>query len=134
VNRKQKRELKKESKAFRELLKVVKHFFKDFFEKLDDVEDGRHQSYITYSTAEILFVALLTHLMTINSMRNMTEEFNKEECIENIRKILDNQNLEELPHHDTINDFLEILLVENLEKIRTYMIKELFRFAPKKTK
>jgi len=127
VNRKQKRELEKESKAFRELLKVVKHFFRDLFEKLDDVEDRRHQSYITYSTAEILFIALLTHLMTINSMRSMTEEFNKEECIENIRKILDNQNLEELPHHDTINDFLEILPVDNLEKIRTYMIKELFK-------
>lgn len=127
MNRKQKRELSKESKAFRELLKVVKHFFKDFFEKLDDVEDGRHQSYITYSTAEILFVALLTHLMTIGSMRSMTEEFNKEECIENIKKILNNQELEELPHHDTINDFLEILPVEDLKKIRTYMIKEIFK-------
>jgi hypothetical protein len=127
MNRKQKRKLTKESKAFRELLKVVKHFFKDFFEKLDEVEDLRHQSYITYNTAEILFVALLTHLMTMRSMRSMTAEFNKEECIENIKKVLDNYELEELPHHDTINDFLEILGVDDLKKIRTYMIKELFK-------
>lgn len=127
MNRKQKRELSKKSKAFRELLKVTKHFFKDLIHKLDTVKDSRNQSYITYKTAEILFVALLIHLMNLGSMRNMTDEFNKEECIENIRKILNNYELEELPHHDTINNFLEILPVDELEKIRTYMIKELFK-------
>lgn len=127
MTRKQRRKLRKESKAFRELLKVMKHFFKDFINQLDAVKDLRHQSYTTYETAEILFVALLTHLMTIGSMRSMTEEFNKEECIENIRKILNNYDLEELPHHDTINDFLEILPEEELKKIRTNMIKELFK-------
>lgn len=127
MTRKQRRELRKESKAFRELLKVMKHFFKDLINQLDGVEDRRHQSYITYETAEILFVALLTHVMTIGSMRSMTEKFNKEECIENIRRILNNYELEELPHHDTINNFLEILPSEELKKIRTYMIKEIFR-------
>lgn len=127
MTRKQRRKLRKESKAFRELLKVMKHFFKDLINQLDEVEDRRHQSYITYETAEILFVALLTHLMTIGSMRSMTEKFNKEECIENIRRILNNYELEELPHHDTINNFLEILPVDELKRIRTYMIKEIFK-------
>jgi len=127
MTRKQRRKLRKESKAFRELLKVMKHFFKDFIDQLDEVKDLRHQSYITYETAEILFVALLTHLMTIGSMRSMTEEFNKEECIENIRKILNNYELEELPHHDTINNFLEILPADELKKIRANMVRELFK-------
>lgn len=35
--------------------------------------------------------------------------------------------LEELPHYDTINNFLEELPPEELEKIRTYMIKELLK-------
>lgn len=127
MTRKQKRKLRKESKAFKELMKIIKHYFKDLFDQLDEVKDERHQSYITYETAEILFVALLTHIMTIGSMRAMTEKFNKEECIENIRKILNNNGLEELPHHDTINDFLEILPVEELKRIRKYMIKEIFK-------
>lgn len=127
LTRKQRRKLKKQSKAFRELLKVTKHFFKDLFKKLNKVKDKRHQSYITYSTVEILFVALLGHVMTLESCRDMSKEFNKEECIKNVKEILKNEELEELPHYDTINNFLEILPVEELEKIRTYMIKELFK-------
>jgi hypothetical protein len=40
--------------------------------------------------------------MTVGSMRSMAENFNKDECIENIKKILNNYELEELPHYDTI--------------------------------
>lgn len=60
-------------------------------------------------------------------MRSMTERFNKEECIENIKKVLGTQALEEPPHYDTINDFLSKLNSEELEKIRTYMIKALLK-------
>jgi hypothetical protein len=65
--------------------------------------------------------------MTVGSMRSMTENFNKDECIENIKKILNNYELEELPHYDIINDFLEKLDPEELIKIRTYMILELLK-------
>jgi hypothetical protein len=37
------------------------------------------------------------------------------------------EGLEELPHYDTINDFLSGLEVTELENIRTYMIKELLK-------
>jgi hypothetical protein len=74
MTRKEKRQLSKESKAFRELLKVVKHFFKDFIQKLEDVKDPRHQSYTIYDTTELLFVALLAHTMAVGSMRSMTEK------------------------------------------------------------
>ncbi|WP_338471511.1 hypothetical protein R4Z10_01705 [Niallia sp. XMNu-256] len=35
--------------------------------------------------------------------------------------------LEELPHYDTINNFLSRLHPEKLGEIRTYMIKELLK-------
>ncbi len=60
-------------------------------------------------------------------MRSMSNSFNKEECIENTRKALELEVLEELPHYDTVNDFLSELEVPELEKVRTYMIKELLR-------
>jgi hypothetical protein len=65
--------------------------------------------------------------MGFKSMRSMSEGFNKEECIENIGKILGIKELEELPHYDTINNFLSGLDIAELEKIRTYMIKELLK-------
>lgn len=58
-------------------------------------------------------------------MRNMTERLNKDECIENVRKILKFHLLPELPHYDTINNFLCGLDMAELEKIRTYMIRKL---------
>ncbi|MBE3592922.1 MAG: hypothetical protein IMW84_08725 [Thermoanaerobacter sp.] len=44
-----------------------------------------------------------------------------------MRKWLGNEDLEELPHYDTINDFLSRMDPAELEKIRTYMIKELLK-------
>lgn len=63
----------------------------------------------------------------LKSMRTMSNCFNKEECIENVGKVLGLNSLDELPHYDTINDFLSGLDVNELEKIRTYMIKELLK-------
>ena len=60
-------------------------------------------------------------------MTSMTEKFNKIECIENTAKILGYEELQELPHFDTINNFLSNLAIKELEKIRDYMIKQLFR-------
>lgn len=127
MNRKDKRELKKKDKAFQSLLKVIYGYFKDLIPKLNGVEDKRHSSYITYSTAEILFPMLIADALTIGGMRGVTESFNSDECIENFKKILGNDELEEMPHHDTINAFLKILKCEELEKIRRYMIGQIFK-------
>ncbi len=125
--RKEKRKLEKELNYFFEILKIQKHFFKDLFNQLKNVLDPRHQSYITYGSEVILFTMIMKNLTGLKSMRNMSDGFNKDECIENIRKVLGLKSLEELPHYDTINDFLTGLDMEELEKIRTYMIKELLK-------
>jgi len=57
----------------------------------------------------------------------MSDSFNKYECIENLRKLFGVESLEELPHYDTINDFLSGLNMDGPEQIRTYMIKELLK-------
>jgi hypothetical protein len=123
MTRAQRRALKKEHNIFKELIKVMKHFFPDLIKKFSRVKDLRHKSYIEYGTDEILITILLGCMMGIGSMRKITEKLDKDECIENIRKILKNTKIREIPHYDTINDFLEMLGVEELEKIRTYMIK-----------
>ena len=60
-------------------------------------------------------------------MRGMTDSFNKDECILNLKKVLGIEELDELPHYNTVNDFLSMVETSELEAIRTYMIKELFK-------
>ncbi len=127
ITRKTKRERMVKIFFYKELLRIGKHFFPDLYSKLKKVEDLRHPSYITYQTDTLLYTVLMKNILAIDSMSSMTDEFNTKECISNVAKALGYSTLEELPHHDTINDFLEKLDPSNIEKIRKYMINSLFK-------
>lgn len=127
TTRKEKREKETNINFFVEFLNIQKHFFKDMTKRLREVKDIRHQSYVQYSTDIILFTVIMKNSCCIESMNTMTEEFNKDECIVNMANALGYETLEELPHYDTINDFLCSLANKEIEKIRDYMIKELFK-------
>ena len=107
ITRKQKREKLKEISFFAEFLKIQKHFFKEMNTKFKKVKDNRHQSYIKYDTDIILMVMIMKNITALESMNQMTTEFNKDECINNVAQTLGYEELDELPHHDTINDFLK---------------------------
>lgn len=126
MTRKKKRELEK-TNTFKELLKMINSCFKDLMPRLNQVEDKRHQSYVEYETQELLYVMLMAQAMTIGTMKGVTGSFNTQVCIENFKNIFKKEELKEIPHHDTINDFLKILHPKELEKIRKYMIKEIIK-------
>lgn len=125
--RKEQREQEKETNYFFEFTKIQRHFFKDMNEKLKKVNDPRHQSYITYDCDMLLWMLLLKNACDMKSMRSMSRQLNKDECIVNLQKVLGIKDLEELPHYDTVNDFLAELEPTEMEKIRTYMIRELLK-------
>lgn len=125
--RAEKRKEEKGQNYFFEFQKIQQNFFKDLPKKLQRVKDGRHKSYIQYPPEVILYMLVLKNATGCQSMRNMTERFNKDECIENVGKALGIEKLEELPHYDTINDFLSVLEPSSLEKIQIYMIQELLK-------
>ncbi|NLC66583.1 MAG: transposase family protein [Clostridium sp.] len=127
ITRKQKREKLEEINFFEEFLRIQKHFFKELIPNLRYIKDNRHQSYIEYSTDIIFFVLIMKNVTALQSMNQMTTEFNKDKCINNVAKTLGYQDLEELPHHDTINNFLKKLNPNEIEKIRNYMVKELLK-------
>ena len=58
----------------------------------------------------------MKNITAIESMNQMTTEFNTEECINNVSKVLGYDELEEIPHHDTINNFLKKLNPIEIEK------------------
>ncbi|MGM8364511.1 transposase family protein [Virgibacillus sp. W0181] len=127
VTRKEIRGHEKKINFFFEFNKISKHFFKDMNDRLKKVEDPRHQSYITYGSELMLFMIIMKNACNTDSMRDMTDKFNMDECIENMRMYFKLDTLEELPHYDIINNFLSALNPEELGEIRTYMIKQLLK-------
>ena len=126
MNRKEKREMKKEIEEFSDVVKIIKQYFPNLIGKLEELTDIRHQSYVEYSMSVITITRLLGLICGLKSMRQMTESFNTNETIENISKLL-GVELEELPHHDTINKVLENIDISELQKIQKYMVQKLIR-------
>lgn len=108
-------------------MKIKTHFFKKLEQWLKRTKDHRHKSYIKYDIDIIILVVILKNICNLKSMRSMTDSFNKDECIENIKKVLNIEDLGEIPHYDTINNFLSELHPSELENIRTKMVKELLK-------
>jgi hypothetical protein len=126
MNRREKRELKKEINVFRDVVNIIKQYFPELVLKLEELTDERHQSYVEYGMSVITVTRLLGLLCGITSMRNTTEKLNTDEAIENIGKMIGIE-LKELPHYDTINKVFEKIEIEELRKIQKYMINRLIR-------
>lgn len=128
IARAEKRKLKKDfQKDIREFLKVQNHFLPNLIEELKLIEDPRNKSYIDYAIEEIIYTMVIKNVCSISSMQEMTEQFNNDECVKNICKILGIEEKDFLPHYVTINECLENLDPEELNKLRKKMIYTLLR-------
>ena len=128
MSRASQRECKKNfGKDIAEFLKMQHHFFPTFIEELSKVQDPRNQSYIEYDIEEILYTMLMKNVCSITSMQDMTNKFNDEECVKNICKIIGKDEREFMPHYVTINECLEKLPPEELEKFRKKLIYKMLR-------
>jgi xanthine/uracil/vitamin C permease (AzgA family) len=115
MNRKDKRNILAGENFFATFLIIKKHFFKELNQELAKVKDIRQAKKTQYTPDIILFLVIMKNACTIKSMNEMSSTFNTEESIENISKAL-GVDLEELPHYDTINNYLKKLEVNQLEK------------------
>ena len=126
MNRREKRIKSKELNILSEVITIINQYFPELIEKFEGLTDLRHQSYVTYKMKVIFMVRLLALMSEIKSMHELTREFNTEEAIQNIAQICDLE-LEEIPHCDTINDVFKNVKIEEIEKIRKYMITRMIR-------
>ena len=118
VTRKQRRDALESFKLSVELWKIIRQFFPDLIPLLREVLDVRHPSYIRYKHYVLLLVRTLASVFRIRSMRRLSEDLNSTKCIENFGRILGlDEELTELPHWKTINDYLERLDPTEPEKI-----------------
>lgn len=69
--------------------------------------DPRNPSYITYTQSDLVCMGVLKNVCSVLTMKSMEEQFNEEECIRTLKIFSGDQNLEEMPHCDTLNYYLE---------------------------
>ena len=91
------------------------------------MKDTRHQSYITYEGHVNLFTRILGSIFHIGSMRKISTEFNHDACIKNVGQMLAVEDLQELPHWSTINNYLEKVDPVELEEIIQKLVYRLIR-------
>lgn len=84
------------------------------------------QGKIVYPKEFLIMARLLAFLTALESLRGITYKFNKNECIENLNVML-GCDVEEMFHHDTLNNFLKQLPWEDIKKLRLKIVKKLLR-------
>ena len=126
MNRKQKRDLRKDKNLIKELYSIIIKYFPKLLDMFNDLTDKRHQSYITYDMKTICVTRLFGLLCGLTSMTDITNKFNSEIVIKNLSQIC-NQNLEELPHWETIQDVFINIDINELRNICKYIVKALLR-------
>lgn len=127
MTKKEKRERKKKDRGIVDFMMLTKHFFKDLTKWIQEMEDPRNQSYITYTQSDLGYLAILKNVCSRHSMRQMEESFNEENCIDTLRLMSGNKNLDEMPHYDTLNYYLERLSPSCLSELRKKMVASLIR-------
>ena len=104
---------------------VMHHFFRELPEWIEEIEDPRHPSYITYQQSDLFYMGLLKNLCGVKTMHSMEEQFNEKNCIETLRILSGNKKLNEMPHSDTLNYYLERLSPHCLSQLRKKLVKKL---------
>lgn len=127
MRKREKRERKKHDRGIVDFIMVTNHFFHSLKEWIMEMDDPRNQSYITYTQTDLGYMGILKNVCGQYSMREMEENFNKETCIDTLRILSGNQHLEEMPHYDTLNYYLEKLSPECLSDLRKKMVTSLIR-------
>jgi hypothetical protein len=122
-----KRRLMESDRGIVDFIQVQNHFFGDLTVWLNGMADGRHQSYITYTQPDLVFMGIMKNVCSATSMNQMNGMFNNENCIRTLSLISGNEKLSEIPDGDTLNYYLELLPPDQLEEVKCRMISYLIR-------
>lgn len=126
MNRKEKRELKKDKSLICGLYNIIDKYLPKLFIMFENLTDVRQQGKVTYDMKVICVTRLFGLLCGLTTMNSLTNKFNNELTIETLSKIT-NTKLNDLPHYDTINDVFDDLNIEELRKIQKYIVYTLIR-------
>lgn len=127
MNRKMRRELRKDKNLIKEVYSIIQKYLPDLLQKFQDLTDTRNQSYVTYSMKTICVTRLCGLLCGLTSLNDLSKDkFDNDKCIQNISSIC-KQDLIELPYWETIQDVFITMSIEELREIQKYIVKTLLR-------
>ena len=127
MNRKERRNLRKDKDLVKELYSIINKYLPRLLDMFDNLTDVRNQSYITYKMKTICVTRLFSLLCGLTTMTDISsDDFNSDNCIKNLSNIC-NQDLEELPYWETIQDVFMNIKTEELRNIQKYIVKALIR-------
>ena len=107
--------------------RIQRKFYPELLSKFEKTKDPRHSSYIEYSNKEMLGTLYYKALAEIESMQEMTREFNSDKVVNNLYHFMGKSEKEYLPHHVTLNEYLERLEPAELEAIRDDIAYQMIR-------
>ena len=88
MTRKIRRELKKAVNPLEEILIIIKQYFPELTNWIDNLTDVRNQSYIKYDFKVCLLTQILAFCSSYQSMNRIGRDFNSDIVIDNINNIL----------------------------------------------
>lgn len=127
ITKAKKREVKKKDRGIVDLIRIVYHFFENLPQWINEMTDPRNLSYTTYTQSDLVLMGILKNICAVKTMHSMEEQFNEEICIDTLRILSGDEKLEEMPHCDTLNYYLEKLSPKCLSDVRKHMVKSLIR-------
>ena len=122
-----KRKIKKEGRKIVDFMMIQNHFFEELPVWIDEMNDPRNPSYTLYTQADYIFLGILKNVCSVESMCQMEEKFNEEECIRTLKILSGDEFLDEMPHASSLNKYLARLSPACLADVRKKMIKSLLR-------
>lgn len=122
MNRKMRRELRKDKNLIKELYSIIQKYLPKLLHKFEELTDTRNQSYVTYSMKTICITRLFGLLCGLTSLNDISKDkFNTDICIQNL-SIICKQNLNELPYWETIQDVFVTMDIMELREIQKYIV------------
>lgn len=118
---------KLENNPIAECNKVRRRYCPGLFQDFADTEDPRNLSYTDYSNKGLLGTVFYKGIAGITSMQSMTYEFNDERVVKNIYRFMGEKEKEYLPHAVTVNEYLERLAPDELQKVQQKQVCGLIR-------
>ncbi|MDE6435730.1 MAG: transposase family protein [Lachnospiraceae bacterium] len=128
MGREQERILRKlENNPIVECNKVRQRYCPNLFRDFAGTKDLRNLSYTDYSNKGMLGTVFYKGIAGITSMQSMTYEFNEERVVKNLYRFMGEKEKEYLPHAVTVNEYLERLNPDELQKVQQKQVYGLIR-------
>lgn len=118
---------KLEKNPVAECNKIRKKYCPSLFQDFADTKDPRHLSYTDYSNKVMLGTLFYKGIAGIGSMQGMTYEFNQEGVVKNLLRFMGEKEKDYLPHGVTVNEYLERLDPDGLQKVQQKQVYGLVR-------